>query len=77
MKRLVLYPLILLFLFSAPAHAYLDPGVGSVVLQALAAAAIGVSIFWKNIIYKIKSFFHKNEEPDASRNAPDKNNEKS
>jgi hypothetical protein len=77
MKRLVLYPLILLFLFAAPAHAYLDPGVGSVVLQALAAAAIGVSIFWKGIIYKIKSFFHKNDEPDASRNTQDKTKEES
>ncbi len=77
MKRVVLHSLILLFLVSAPAHAYLDPGVGSVVLQALAAAAIGVSIFWRGIIHKIKSFFHKNEEPDATRNSQDKSNEES
>ena len=75
MRRLILYPLIPLFLYSAPAHAYLDPGVGSVVLQALAAAAIGVSIFWRGIIHKIKSFFRKNGEPDASKTTPDRSNE--
>ena len=39
------------------AHAYLDPGTGSYVLQILLAALLGVSftakVFWKNV----KAFF--------------------
>ncbi len=52
--------------FTAPAHAYLDPGTGSLLLQGLiatmvAAAATG-SIYWG----KIRSFFAKKKEPDDS-----------
>jgi hypothetical protein len=77
MRRAASYPLVLLFLFSAPAHAYLDPGVGSVVLQALAAAAIGVSLFWRGIIDKIKSIFRKNGEPDPAKSTHDRSKEES
>ncbi|MPZ46232.1 MAG: hypothetical protein GEV05_23170 [Betaproteobacteria bacterium] len=72
MKRLALYPLVLFGLFSSPAHAYLDPGVGSIILQALAAAAIGVSVFWRGIVHKIKSLFNKNGKASGSENTPDK-----
>ena len=44
------------FLFSNNAHAYLDPGSGSIILQALIAffASVGafISIYWK----KLKNF---------------------
>ena len=44
------------FLFSNNAHAYLDPGSGSIILQVLIAffAAVGtfISIYWK----KLKNF---------------------
>ena len=51
---------ILLFLSTTvPAHAYLDPGTGSLILQALiagiAAALAAVKIFW----LKITIFFDK------------------
>ena len=53
------------FLFSNNAHAYLDPGSGSIILQALIAFLAGVgtfiSVYWKkiknlisNILQKIK-----------------------
>jgi len=51
--------LLVFFYFILPqkAHAYLDPGTGSYVLQILVAALAGglfvVKMFWKNI----KSFF--------------------
>jgi len=43
----------LFFTTASNAHAYLDPGTGSMVLQAIAAIGIGVFVgitaFWRNI----------------------------
>ena len=48
---------ILIFLLTNNAHAYLDPGTGSIILQAIlgfiAAAVTSISIYWT----KFKSFF--------------------
>jgi hypothetical protein len=41
----------------SPALAYLDPGSSSIILQALLAAAVGVSMAWKTLWYKVKSIF--------------------
>jgi hypothetical protein len=50
---------IALFLFPVPAHAYLDPGTGSYLLQVALAALVGtlfaVRLFWG----RIKAFFQK------------------
>ena len=57
MVRLIIYLTILFF--SSPAYAYIDPGLGSLILQSLIgffAVAFGiVSLFWQ----KIKFFFAK------------------
>ena len=49
------------YLFISSAHAYIDPGTFSIVLQAIigaiAAAGVTVKIFW----YKFKSFFKKKD----------------
>ena len=42
-----------------PAYAYIDPGTGSYVVQALIAAALGVSFFIKTYWNRIKLFFKK------------------
>ena len=42
---------------AGPAHAYLDPGTGSMMLQALAAAIISVGIFWRGVVAKFKMLF--------------------
>lgn len=38
-----------------PAHAYLDPGSGSVLIQVilggLAGLAVGAKLFWQHIVY--------------------------
>jgi hypothetical protein len=44
-------------LFPGAALAYIDPGVGSLILQGLAAAAISALVFWSNLRNKIKEFF--------------------
>ena len=47
---------LLCFLYSRSAYAYLDPGTGSMILQAVLAAIVGsamaIKIFWR----RIKSF---------------------
>ena len=46
-----------------PAHAYLDPGTGSLVIQVLIAAGVGaavaVKVFWKRIAAFLRRAFHK------------------
>ncbi len=41
------------FAAATPAHAYLDPGTGSMVVQALlavvAAASVSIGLFWRRI----------------------------
>ena len=57
MVRLIVY--LILFFFSSPVYAYIDPGLGSLFLQSLIggfAVFFGfISLFWQ----KIKSFFLK------------------
>lgn len=36
---------------------YFDPGLGAMIVQAVVAAAAGVLLFSKNMMYKVKSFF--------------------
>jgi len=36
---------------------YIDPGSGSFLVQAIAAAVVGIAVFFKNIKLYIKSFF--------------------
>tara|TARA_B110000008_G_C16655511_1_gene438564 strand:- start:91 stop:300 length:210 start_codon:yes stop_codon:yes gene_type:complete len=55
--KLFLFTCSFSILFIANAHAYIDPGTFSIVLQAIigaiAAAGVTLKIFW----YKFKSFF--------------------
>lgn len=57
---------ILLITFPTIAHAYLDPGTGSIIFQTLLAIIFGIPIFLKTlrqkvviVIYKIFTFFKK------------------
>jgi len=43
---------------------YIDPGSGSYLVQIIAAAAVGVAVFFKNIKLYIKSFFHRSKKTD-------------
>lgn len=40
---------------------YLDPGAGSIILQAVLAAVLGIGVFTKLFWGKIKSLFGKKE----------------
>ena len=59
MKKLILTTLIIFFIITDVSYAYLDPGTGSIILQAIigfiAAALATVSIYWN----KLKLFLNK------------------
>ena len=55
----LIFVIIFSFLFSTNSYAYIDPGSGSIILQAIIAAFAGagtaITIYWK----KVKLFFSK------------------
>jgi hypothetical protein len=54
--------LVSLLMLAVPAHAYLDPSTGSMILSAivglLATMALAVKTYW----YKLKSFFRQDDD---------------
>jgi hypothetical protein len=50
---------------AAPAHAYLDPGTGSIILQATIGAIAGATLFARTWIYKVKSLFTRGKSSDS------------
>ena len=61
MKKIIITSLVFIIFINDKAFAYLDPGTGSIILQAvLGAIAAGASycaIYWQ----KIKNFFNKKD----------------
>ncbi len=52
-------------LFITDAFAYLDPGSGSIIFQAIIGALVGVGIalkiYWEKIKFKLSSRFHRED----------------
>jgi hypothetical protein len=48
-------------LFIAPANAYLDPGTGSIIFQAVVGGALGLGIALKLYWRKIVAFFKRKQ----------------
>ena len=63
--------LLLLFgIFLPPdAHAYVDPGTGSLILQALIAGGVSALAFFASFRRKILSFFKGQKEKGGKKNA--------
>jgi hypothetical protein len=51
-----------MLLWTAPAHAYLDPATGSILLQGLIAGVAGVAVVARLYWARVKALFRK---PDA------------
>ena len=53
----------------APAYAYIDPGLGSLLFQAAVAGFLTVSAAWIGFKMKIMSFFdrRRNKKPSATK----------
>lgn len=47
------------FILTVNAHAYLDPGTGSIILSAIIAGLVTIKTYWKMVIEKVKSFLNK------------------
>ena len=47
--------------FSRPAHAYLDPGTGSMIFQAIIAVFLGIAATGKLWWTKLKGLFGRND----------------
>ena len=59
--QLALMIVLLTFLFPQRAEAYLDPGTGSIILQALIGGILGGLIALKASWQKVAGFFNKNK----------------
>ena len=55
-------------LFPLPAHAYIDPGTGSIVLQMILAAIAGGVFFFRNAVARFFSLFRKSDTADKAAN---------
>jgi len=47
------------FTFASSAHAYLDPGTGSIILSAIIAAIATTTTYFKNLWLSFKKFYKK------------------
>ncbi len=47
---------------------YFDPGTGALVVQAVAATAAAVALFYKNIVTRVRSVFGKKQKQDLMGN---------
>tara|TARA_B100001093_G_scaffold380998_1_gene366495 strand:- start:380 stop:601 length:222 start_codon:yes stop_codon:yes gene_type:complete len=60
------------FVFPNIAYAYLDPGTGSIILQAIlgfiAAAVASISIYWIKFKMFIKKIFNKKKDQNNLKN---------
>lgn len=63
------------FLFMPNAHAYIDPGVGSMLLQALAAGLVGALVFGKRIWLFVSTLFSTKKAGDDDLNMERHNDE--
>ncbi len=68
MKKIVTvasYLAIMNLIMVSTSHAYLDPGTGSMLLQALAAVFIGLGLFWRRILDGIRSLFSNKDKKES------------
>ena len=67
----ILLSLTLLLALPSTAHAYLDPGTGSYVVQLLIGTVLGglfaVGMFWRRVVAYIKRLFKRGSSDDGSR----------
>ena len=76
MSKFFLFSLTLFFFYEINAYAYIDPGIGSIILQALAGAIAAVTTFFYYYGKKIKDFFKKfkkNNQVSEKEDNKDKN----
>ena len=48
---------LVLFFFTGPAYAYLDPGTGSMILSTILGGVAGLLVAWKLLWHRIRDAF--------------------
>jgi hypothetical protein len=66
MKARIIYLLITLLFVTESAHAYLDPGTGSILVQSLIAVVAGAAVVLKLYWQKVKAFLFGRSEKGGS-----------
>lgn len=61
---------------ASPAFAYLDPGTGSMILQAVGAVLVTCLVFFQGLRQRIKSFFMRSKKSGDSTEADKANTDK-
>jgi len=69
--RRVGYGIALYISATSVAHAYIDPGTGSLMIQGLIAALASVAVFWRHIVARLKTFFGRQSGPDETTESSD------
>jgi hypothetical protein len=73
LPRLMLFAsLTVVFLAPQPAHAYIDPGIGSLVFQSVIAGMVAVLGAWTAFKLKLKDFFQRFQKSDKKPNSDDR-----
>lgn len=62
-----------LFAMVSPAYAYLDPGTGSVIVQALLAMLVGAGLFFRNLRDYVTGLFLRRKPVQDEQSTGDKN----
>lgn len=50
-----------------PAHAYIDPGIGSLIFQSLVAGFVAVAAAWAGFKMKIQDFFERRKKDQGGK----------
>jgi len=64
--RVLFITITLLLILPATSFAYLDPATGSMIIQGIIGAIAGLLVAIKLYWFKIKSFFSRTKQPDAT-----------
>mgnify|MGYP001372713500 CR=1 FL=1 len=57
--KLILKSFVIYMVFTSNALAYIDPGIGSIILQGIIASIAAVGVFFSSVRRKIYNFFCK------------------
>lgn len=55
---------------ATPAAAYLDPGTGSIMAQAIIGAVVAVGVFWRTWWHRLTAFLRRGKD-DGNQPSPD------
>ncbi len=72
--KFILKSFVIYMVFTSNALAYIDPGIGSIILQGIIASIAAVGVFFSsvrrniyNFFYKLKKFFSKETKNDTDK----------